>query len=67
MPVNQNVYASMAVADPGFSLGGDTNSKRSYYLAIFPPKLHEIERIWTPGEGAHVPGAPLDPPMHGGA
>ena len=26
------------VADPGFSRGGGANSKRSYYLAIFPPK-----------------------------
>ena len=51
-----------AVADPGFSQGGGTNSKSSYYLAIFPQKLHEIERIWTPG-GA-CPWRPLlDPPM----
>ena len=32
------------------------------YIAIFCRKLHENERIWTPGEGARVPGAPLDPP-----
>ena len=29
---------------------------KSYYLANFSPKLHEIEKIWTPG-------APLDPQM----
>ena len=30
------------------------------YFANFLPKLHENERIWTPGG---VPDAPLDPPM----
>ena len=39
----------ITVADPGFSRGGGANYKRSYYLAIFSQKLHEIERIWTPG------------------
>ena len=38
-----------AVADPGFPQGRGANSKRSYYLAIFSQKLHEIERIWTWG------------------
>ena len=26
-------------------------------------KLHDNERIWTQGGGAHVTGVPLDPPM----
>ena len=44
-------FSDESVADPGFSRGWGANSKRSYYLAIFPHKLHEIERIWTPSEG----------------
>ena len=39
----------LSVADPGFSRGGGAN---------FSQKLHEIERIWTPG-WARVPRAPL--------
>ena len=36
----------------------------TYEFAKFSQKLHEIERIWTPGGGARVPRAPpLDPPM----
>ena len=34
----------------------------TYDFAQFSQKLHEIERIWTPG-GACVPYAPLDPPL----
>ena len=48
-----------AVADPGFPRAGGANSPgggRTYEFATFPPKLHEIERIWTPGG---VPRAPL--------
>ena len=39
---------SMAVADPGFPRG---EGKEGCYLAnLFSQKLHEIERILTPGE-----------------
>ena len=31
------------------------------YFANVLPKLHENERIWTPG--ARIPATPLDPPM----
>ena len=51
--------AEISVADPGFSPGG-ANSQKCYYFSIFCQKLHENERIWTPGGGggARVPGAP---------
>ena len=50
------------VADPGFSRGGCANSQIGIILQILCRKLHENERIWTPG--GSVPGAPpLDPPM----
>ena len=45
------------MADPGFSRGGSTNSQNSYYFSNFCRKLHENERIWTPG--GRVLGAPL--------
>ena len=46
------------VADPGFSPGGwGANSQNCYYFSHFCRKLHENERIWTPGGGG-VPGAP---------
>ena len=51
-----------SVADPGFSPEGCANSQNCYYFSNFCRKLHENERIWT--QGARVPGAPLDPPMH---
>ena len=53
------------VADPGFPLGGGANSEGvpTYDFAKFSQKLHEIERIWAPVWGAHVPRAPLDPPL----
>ena len=38
--------------------GGGANSQNCYYFLHFCRKLHENERIWTPG-GACVPGAPL--------
>ena len=43
-----------AVADPGFPRGGGANSPGgapTYDFAKFSQKLHEIERIWTPGGG----------------
>ena len=45
------------MADPGFSLGGCANCQIGIILQFFCRKLHENERIWTPGDG--VPGAPL--------
>ena len=48
-----------AVADPGFPRAGGTNSPGgvpTYEFAKFSQKLHEIERIWTPGG---IPRAPL--------
>ena len=50
-----------SVADPGFPRGGIANSPGgvpTYDFAIFSQKLHEIERIWTPGE-ARVSRVPL--------
>ena len=44
--------------------GGATTPKmdvKSYYLGIFSQKLHEIERILTPGARPWRPH--LDPPM----
>ena len=44
------------MADPGFPRGGGANSPGgapTYDFAKFPQKLHEIERIWTPG-GARI-------------
>ena len=41
------------VADPGFPRGGGANSRGggapTYDFAKISPKLHEIERIRTPG------------------
>ena len=40
------------VADPGFPRGGGANSPGgapTYDFAKFSQKMHEIERIWTPG------------------
>ena len=42
------------MADAGFPRGGSTNSPGgtpTYDFAKISPKLHQIERIWTPGEG----------------
>ena len=47
------------VADPGFSPGEGANSQKCYYFSIFCQKLHENERIWTPGGGR----ASLAPPL----
>ena len=51
------VYRS--VTDPGFTRGGGVNSPEggpTHYFAKISRKLHEIERIWMPGD---VPRAPL--------
>ena len=51
--VNENL--PIPVADPGFPRGGGANPPEgapTYILPNFPQKLHEIERIWTPREGA---------------
>ena len=45
----------VAVADPGFSPRGALTPKSAIIFQIFCRKLHENERIWTPGE--RVPGA----------
>ena len=56
-----------AVADPGFPRGGGANSPGgapTYDFAKFSQKLHEIERIWTPGEGGARPKFYyVDPPL----
>ena len=46
-----------SVADLGFSPGGAPTPKVGVLIYYFCRKLHENERIWTPG-GARVPGAP---------
>ena len=55
-----------AGADPGFSVGGGTNSpggKPTYDFAKFCQKLHEIEKILG-RRGRRAPGAPpLNPPL----
>ena len=55
------------VADPGFPRGGGANSPGgapTYDFAEISQKLHEIERIWTPGGGGARPlRPPLDPPL----
>ena len=52
------------MADPGFPRGGGANSPGgapTYDFAKFSQKVHEIERIWTPGGGAR-PKFYVDPP-----
>ena len=47
----------MTVADLGFPRGGGANSPGgapTYDFAKISQKLHEIERIWTPGGGGRV-------------
>ena len=56
------IVGNSAVADPGFPRGGDANSPGeapTYEFAKFSQKLHEIERIWTPG--GHASFTPLLP------
>ena len=43
---------------------GGANSQNCYYFSHFCRKLHENERIWTPGGGARPWRPPLDPPMY---
>ena len=45
-----------SVADPEFLRGGGANSpgEPTCDFAKFSQKLHEIERIWTPGGGGGV-------------
>ena len=43
-----------------FSEGSAPTPKSAIIFQFFCQKLHENERIWTPGG---VPGTPLDPPM----
>ena len=55
------------MADPGFPRGGGANSPGgggapTYDFAKFSQKLHEIERIWTPGGRPSRPPS-LDPPL----
>ena len=47
-------------ADPAFPRGGGANSWGGTNIQV--AKLHEIERIWTPG-GFTSPAAHLDPPL----
>ena len=57
--------AHNTVADPGFPRGGGANSPGgtpTYDFAKFSPKLHEIERIWTPG-GVRPKFYYVDPPL----
>ena len=64
----------LTVADAGFPRGGRANPRGgggseewgvgapTYDFAKFFQKLHEIERIWTPG-GRTSLALPLDPPL----
>ena len=48
----QSYKVYYSVADPGFPRGGGANSPGgapTYDFAKISPKLHKIERIWTPG------------------
>ena len=45
-----------------FPQGGCANSQNCSYFSNFCWKLHENERIWTPGGRASL-APPLDPPM----
>ena len=62
----------MAVADPGFAVGGGANLVRGAMVADlrmwldFEDFVCQNERIGTLGGGGHAPDAPpLDPPMNG--
>ena len=58
------VINHQVVADPGFSRGaGAPTLKIGIILHFFCQKLHENERIATPGREGGVPGAPLYAPM----
>ena len=54
------------MADLGFLQGGGANSPggaSTYDFAKLSPKLHEIERIWTPGGDARQKFYYVDPPL----
>ena len=51
-PINLCASKNKTVADPGFSLGGAPTPKVGVPTYFFGRKLHENERIWTPG-GVH--------------
>ena len=53
------MYVQWRIQD--FPQGGAPTPKSAVIFQFFPQKLHENERIWTPG-GARV-APPLDPPM----
>ena len=56
----------LPVADLGFPRGGGANSPGgapTYDFAKIFQKLHEIERIWTPGGGAPPKFYYVDPPL----
>ena len=60
-PCNVNMYSYEPVVDPGFPRGGRANSPGeapTHNFAKFPPKLHEIERIWLPCEASLPPPHP---------
>ena len=48
----------VAVADPGFSPGGAPTPKVGVLIYYCCRKLHENERIWTPGGGGARPWRP---------
>ena len=51
------------MADPGFSPGGVPTPKVGVLTYFFGRKLHENERICTPGGGCASLAPPLDPPL----
>ena len=57
----------LPVADPGFPRAGSPTLRGggapTYDFAKFSQKLHEIERIWTPGGGARPKFYYVDPPL----
>ena len=60
---NRLLLKHSPVVDPGFPQGGGANSQGAptYDFAKISQKLHEIERIWTPGDtrDAHPPGVQI--------
>ena len=48
IPIVNVILLPLTVADPGFPRGGASPCEApTYEFAKFPPKMHEIERIWT--------------------
>ena len=61
-----NKFFTYPVSDPGFFRGGRGGAlapKSAIIFNFFCRKLHENERIWTPGGGRVSLVPPLDPPM----